>query len=133
MRERIIRWNPSKTLAGALTWGRDCVASKRKLALAAVLACTLAAAGTAFANTSGLFYSDFHLKAVQDASDNGTGVTPGSVNCPSSHPTATGGGAENDHGLEAVGRRAHALLQVCGRVPGRQAARLEAHAGGCRP
>src|SRR5438552_13047906 len=94
MRERIIRWNPSKTLAGALTWGRDCVASKRKLALAAVLACTLAAAGTAFANTSGLFYSDFHLKAVQDASDNGTGVTPGSVNCPSSHPTATGGGAE---------------------------------------
>ena len=94
MGKHIVRWSPSRTIAGALTWVRDRVASSRKLALAAGLACTLAAASTAFASTSGLFYSDFHLKGVQDAGDNGTGVTPGSVNCPSSHPTATGGGAE---------------------------------------
>jgi hypothetical protein len=54
----------------------------------------LVGAGSAFGQGSGLFYSPVSNATVRDASVNGNGVTHRAVNCPSSHPTATGGGAE---------------------------------------
>ncbi len=54
----------------------------------------LIAASSARAQGSGLFYSPIHTATVRDASVNGNGVTRRDVKCPSSHPTATGGGAE---------------------------------------
>ena len=57
------------------------------------LGCVLGCASTAWA-AGDLFYSIPRIVGVQDASDNGDGVTQRVLSCPASHPTATGGGAE---------------------------------------